>query len=111
MRRQQRGLIAAIVFIAASASHAGQITIAVPDAKDQAVIDARAAYNARTGESLTVIQWLKLVVRKAVVAELALKKEADSQPVIDAKQRAYQDEVEAQDQARAAAQQAADQGW
>lgn len=49
----------------------GQITITIPDAKDQLVIDARNLYNIRTSQSLTTTQYIKEIARQAVVGELS----------------------------------------
>lgn len=47
-----------------------QFTITVPDIKDQLLTDAKNAYNTRTGQSVTLNNYLKELIRRGVASEL-----------------------------------------
>lgn len=60
----------------------GSITITIPDAKDAIVVQATNYYNARTGQSLTVQQFVKEMARIGVVNEYALNVQSVAQATI-----------------------------
>ena len=58
-----------------------QITLNATNAQSQRIQEAVAAYNAGTGESLTVKQWIYTVLRLAVESQLSGQIEAAAQVV------------------------------
>jgi hypothetical protein len=62
------------------------MTITIPDAKEQLVIDARNAYNLRAGQSLTTVQYVKNVLRRGVVNELIQARGQQISATVSAKQ-------------------------
>lgn len=60
----------------------GSITITIPDVKDAIVVQATNYYNARTGQSLTVSQFVKEMARIGVMNEYALNAQALAQATI-----------------------------
>lgn len=109
MLRQLYGLTAALAL--ASPAYAGSLTITVPDSKDAVVVAAKDAYNARTGQSLSVAAWVKAVVKDAVVAELDLAQGQTEQDAITAKQAELNALIQSQDASRATARESSKQGW
>ena len=60
----------------------GSLTITIPDAKDPFVIAAKDAFNARTGQSLTLLAYVKDVLRRGVVNELTTQQQNLAQATI-----------------------------
>lgn len=81
-------LLVLLLLLSTSTAHASSITLAVPDAKDAVVVQAKDLYNARTGQTLTVKQYLMAVIKGAIAAELAQDQQRQSDAAIKAAQAA-----------------------
>lgn len=76
----------------------GTLCATIPDAKDALVIQAKDFYNARTSSSVTVLEFVKLAVRNAVLNEQALDKQATVAASATATTGSYQSGVNAAQQ-------------
>lgn len=90
---------------------AGSLTITIPDAKDAKVAQARNLYNARTGQSLTIEQYVKEAVRRAVVGELVITQQETTQAAIEGVDAAAKATIAALAPTPAAVQDEENQGW
>lgn len=63
----------------------GSLTITIPDAKDPFVVAAKDAYNTRTGQSLTLTQYVKEVLRRGVVNDLTTQQQTFAQRTVTTK--------------------------
>lgn len=57
----------------------GSLTITIPDVKDAKVVAAKDLYNTRTGQSLTLLQYAKEILRLGVVNEFVIQAQQSAQ--------------------------------
>lgn len=83
-------ILSLLLLLLSTPAGASSVTLAVPDAKDALVVQAKDLYNARTGQTLTVKQYLMAVIKTAIANELAQDQQRES----DAAVKAAQDSAE-----------------
>lgn len=78
MRSLILALIIGVIFIPTQ-SFSGTQCATINDAKDALVVAARNSYNSRTGQSLTTGEYLREIIRSAVVGELKMGADENAQ--------------------------------